>query len=71
MIVKQAININLIIRSEYKWRGIGEPTVERSEPYELSRGRLEGFLNCEACLVGPGAWGEIPLHTRIPSKYQY
>jgi len=26
MIVKQAININLIIRSEYKWRGIGELT---------------------------------------------
>lgn len=28
-------------------RGTYKP--ERSEPYELSRGRLEGFLNCEAC----------------------
>ena len=28
-------------------RGIYKP--ERSEPYELSRGRLEGFLKCEAC----------------------
>ena len=28
-------------------RGTYKP--ERSEPFELSRGRLEGFLNCEAC----------------------
>ena len=28
-------------------RGIYKP--ERNEPYELSRGRLEAFINCEAC----------------------
>ena len=33
---------------------------ERTEPYELSRGRLEGYIQCEASFLVDYAWAKFP-----------